>query len=702
MKNVESNNKLRNLCIARGLYCSAAALILVVAALLTGCVKEPMETCGSTDGPDDGVVVGFRPGTLTIAGSSSGSDGWNSARTKSVSEPTTRAALPPDGMVEGAFQIGDLWVDGNCGRGVEKEMTWAQATTYCENRGLRLPTYDEMAQIIQYAKANAPLPDNRKFEFWNLTWSETSYRYWTSTPRSSTPNYVWQAYMPATSYNLYAMDGWNASDGEECTARCVKLANELPPAPDPGPEVEHPDNMKTGTTFRVLVYAAGDDPQQSTPIDQNTYKVADALGNVVVTAVDEQGNATDGDTRELVLRRGAYDFYYFSPAVPANVGMPLPGTYTSLINGVDYMALVQRQIVDPSQGKRHYIPEVCFYRMASYVDIRIRPKEGEIMGTLQISDEGLQLIGLPSTGFYEIGEYPYGLFTEGRGGMMRFPGDCFDFDDDQLLLSTAMGSGRGRAVLPGYVEELRVDVTLTSDGKTQRCAAKLSNFTFEPGYRYTVDLAVSRIADKPQLDITILPWSEYDWGDMGIGGNYNVAVGSLYGGGVVYYVDDIDQTDFRVIAMDESTPLSYSYLARYVLGSAAQQWDANDGSSVQLLAKEYSENTSNGTTGNFATDFPAFSYCYEKTDGGVPKGTWYVPSVIELNLLLSSNRNLVNNAIYSSNGTVIQNKIYRSCNEYNGNTSNAWSVDFQTSGKVYGNKENASAVVRCVRKKQGK
>ncbi len=507
--------------------CLCAAAFAVAGALsLTGCVKEDAGMCGSDGGsaaPDGAVTVGWQAGRLTVAGASD-DNGWNAMGAKGVSSlsrsagASTRSGLPPAGMVDGAFQIGDLWVDGNRGKGVEKEMTWPEATQYCADLGLRLPTYDEMEQIIQHVRANSPLPDNRKFEFWNFTWDEPSYRYWTSTPRVDNPDYIWHGLIDYA-HNRWAMDGWSADDGEELSARCVNRdEGGLPPGPDPGPDVDNPDGLPVGTTFRVVVYEAGADPQSASPVDQNTYKIADADGTIVAAAVDERGNATADAARELVLRRGAYDFYYFSPAVSANTALPNPGTYTGLANGADYMALAHRETIDPSKGSKHYIPEVCFYRMGSYIDVRIRPRAGEVVGTLEVTGDGLQLWGLPASGRYEIGDYPYRLITEGRGGMVEFAASDFAAEEGTTATASTLGVGGGRAVLPGYAPELQVKVTLASDGKELKLDARLAGHNFAPGYRYVVELGVGRIADNPELDIEILPWNEYDWGDGGIGG----------------------------------------------------------------------------------------------------------------------------------------------------------------------------------------
>ena len=518
----------------------AAMLTVAGGLLLSGCSKNHAGVSGSGDSgnPDGAVSVGCRSGALTVAGPSGADDGWGTSATGARSA-STRAGVPPTGMVEGAFQIGDLWVDGNRGRSVEKPMTWAEATQYCADLGLRLPTHDEMESIISYVRSNSPLPDNRKFEYYLSNGTRHNY-YWTSTPRSADASYVWGAFLHLDRLGL---EGLNAAE-DDVSARCVKREGEeiLPPAPDPGPDVEHPDGLPVGTTFRVVVYEAGADPQSDSPVDQNTYKIADAKGTIVASAVDEFGNATDDASRELVLRRGAYDFYYFSPAVPASTSMPNPGRYTDLTNGADYMALAQREVIDPSQGPKHYIPEVCFYRMGSYIDVRISPREGEIMGTLEVTGDGLQLWGLPGSGRYEIGDYPYRLITEGSGGMVEFSPADFAAEEGTTTTVATLGTGGGRAVLPGYARDLQVKVTLTSDGKEMKLDASLAGHNFAPGYRYVVELGVGRIADNPELSIDILPWNEYDWGDDSeIGGRpFQTAVvtpeGDIPGTGGTYSV----------------------------------------------------------------------------------------------------------------------------------------------------------------------
>ena len=593
--------------------------------------------------------------------------------------------------------------------------------------------------------------------------------------------------------------GWNAagSKGGSLPSRSAKgVASSLrpagpdaatradvPPALDPGPDVDNPDDLPVGTTFRVLVYEAGADPQTDSPVAENTYKVADDQGTIVSTAVDGKGNAIDGDTREIVLRRGAYDFYYFSPAVAASTSMPNPGTYMGLTNGADYMALVQRQVIDPSQGTKHYIPEVCFYRMGSYIDVRISPREGEVMGTLTVTGEGLQLWGLPKSGRYEVGEYPYRLTVEGEGGLVEFAPARFTAEEDKTATVSTLGVRGGLAVLPGYASELTVKVTLTSDGKELKLDASLPGYVFEPGYRYVVELGVGRIADKPELDVEILPWDEYDWGGGEIGGGYlrsatvspdgdipvqgatygitlegflpssgvevrarvdgqtdplvsgkvtvsgtpveltipaNTgvertvvfeyklngtwkkiaersqtefvpAVGDLYGGGVVYWVSG---SDFRVVALNEPpSTLTWAANANYALGDGAQSETERNGAAIMTLAKNYSANHTGGASGTFATDFPAFSYCYNKTDGNVSKGTWYLPSKQELVDLRGAIGSV--ESVITANGGTAFSVDYWSATEYS-DVAGGWSVRM-SSNDVAPAFKTTSYSVRCVR-----
>lgn len=129
---------------------------------------------------------------------------------------------------------------------------------------------------------------------------------------------------------------------------------------------------------------------------------------------------------------------------------------------------------------------------------------------------------------------------------------------------------------------------------------------------------------------------EYNWNsEWTMIGNecskVNTRIGELYGGGVIYWVNPEDDNDFRVVALDMSADMTWAPSTSYVLGAGARDQNKRNGADVWKIAKQYSDDKNNGASGRFDTDFPAFSYCYEKTDGNVPQGTWYLPSLQEVN-----------------------------------------------------------------------
>ena len=174
------------------------------------------------------------------------------------------------------------------------------------------------------------------------------------------------------------------------------------------------------------------------------------------------------------------------------------------------------------------------------------------------------------------------------------------------------------------------------------------------------------------------------------------SVGELYGGGVVYWADPADASDFRVVALDQAPHyLQWAASEYYVLGSGAQDETARNGADVWKIAKSYSDNKTNGASGTFATDFPAFSYCYEMTDGGVSKGTWYLPSIQELKDLDNA-KGSVESIITDNKGTAFTAHYHRSATEHNSTHGNVW-IQYLGTGKTANSGKWLQFPVRCVR-----
>lgn len=104
------------------------------------------------------------------------------------------------------------------------------------------------------------------------------------------------------------------------------------------------------------------------------------------------------------------------------------------------------------------------------------------------------------------------------------------------------------------------------------------------------------------------------------------------GGGLVYWINPDDKSDFLII---DKGMTSAAWTGIPLPADLVEQLNDSDltGDYVQSQVKSFSDGATNGATGNFANDFPAFNHCYSLSDGDAPAGTWYLPSLNELKKL---------------------------------------------------------------------
>ena len=252
------------------------------------------------------------------------------------------------------------------------------------------------------------------------------------------------------------------------------------------------------------------------------------------------------------------------------------------------------------------------------------------------------------------------------------------------------GEGTYSCTLTGYLPSEGVEIRAISDGET---------------------LAKGRVTALDASGSLALPANmtgqirfidfEYKWKTSWVKFDSNIQrvldVGHLYGGGVVYWVNPSNAKDFRVVAMDYTTKLKWAANSNYVLGSGAQSETARNGASLWKIAKSYSDNKTGGASGNFATDFPAFAYCYNKTDGGVAKGTWYLPSLQELKEL-DAVVDKIKYPLSSNDAMNIVGVAHWAATERSGNTSYAMVERMLHLEQSYYNK-TLTNYTRCVRSK---
>ena len=257
------------------------------------------------------------------------------------------------------------------------------------------------------------------------------------------------------------------------------------------------------------------------------------------------------------------------------------------------------------------------------------------------------------------------------------------------------------ATIPGQGGTYSVTLTgfLPADGVQVRAnisrAAPVTGKVTASGTPVTLDIPANTTGGVRTVTF------EYRWNNIwtGIGDKCSqegLSVGDLYGGGVVYWVNPDNATDFRVVALDESKK-AWAANTDYVLGEGARSQTERNGAAIMTLARQYSANHNGGASGVFATDFPAFAYCYnyQGPNNTDPQGTWYLPSKLELTDLYAA-KGSVESVITANGGTAFL-LDYWSATEYS--SSYAWLVNFSDGYTDNNGFETTGYYVRCVRGK---
>jgi hypothetical protein len=171
-----------------------------------------------------------------------------------------------------------------------------------------------------------------------------------------------------------------------------------------------------------------------------------------------------------------------------------------------------------------------------------------------------------------------------------------------------------------------------------------------------------------------------------LGGSSSHYVGELYGGGVVFWVDQTGQHGLIVSMIDLSIAQAWSNVSSTSIGPAAQSdWDGLS--------------NSNAIIGQATHTDSAAKLCLDYTNVDYSTGTysdWYLPSIAELNHLWNNfyevQKTLTNNGNAST--TPLVKGFYWSSSEYN--FINAWYFNYGYGSMIYNYKTN-TYYVRAVR-----
>ena len=229
--------------------------------------------------------------------------------------------------------------------------------------------------------------------------------------------------------------------------------------------------MPANAEFSVRVYdnAGGAPAYTSDPAQSAVYKVTDAASGTTAPVGDK-----------LLLRSGAYAFNFVYPATFA----PTAGT-GDVANGTDFMALTTEETVTPDENGK-YAMEVQLKRLCSRLDIKISPKDGAMINSLEIGSNGGTLSGLSESATYTIGAEA--LEVDGTSGTYAVSKDMFTASG--TTLSTE--SGDGLVLLPVNNTTLGLKIDLVINGVPKTMAVSVKNTTLKAGYRRTLELTVDQ------------------------------------------------------------------------------------------------------------------------------------------------------------------------------------------------------------------
>lgn len=246
--------------------------------------------------------------------------------------------------------------------------------------------------------------------------------------------------------------------------------------------------MPANAEFSVRVYdnAGGTPAYTSDPAQSAVYKVTDAESGTTAPAGDK-----------LLLRSGAYAFNFVYPATFA----PTAGK-GSVANGTDFMALTTEETVAPDANGK-YAMEVQLKRLCSRLDIKISPKDGAMIKSLEIGSNGGTLSGLSESATYTIGAEA--LEASGTSGTYAVSKEMFTASG--TTLSTESGNGLVLLPVAGTTLGLKIDLVINGTAKTM--AVSVKNTTLKAGYRRTLELTVDQ-SGEAAFTIKTTKWDVED------------------------------------------------------------------------------------------------------------------------------------------------------------------------------------------------
>lgn len=281
--------------------------------------------------------------------------------------------------------------------------------------------------------------------------------------------------------------------------------------------------LPEGATLRIGAYYRGKVGEQTSPVSfsitaptfEATYMVKPG-GYLSLCEVDDAGKQIVGDTEEMVVRAGVYDFYAISPARKRIKDSDGIYKIKDIPHKEDVMTAFVRDVA-VSQSARE-VTLGTFRRKCVQVVFHVAPSAENVLPFSRLYANRLKVSKISSSGADLIVGEETGIPPTGGdvGGVAQVE---FGEDEFEPVESDTKNIGLNKTkgiLLPKNAEPFEVEIEVQRDDEQATLKATIDkSISFDEGKRYVFTLEVKN--NESQLQMKVLDWNTISLIDSNVG-----------------------------------------------------------------------------------------------------------------------------------------------------------------------------------------
>lgn len=284
--------------------------------------------------------------------------------------------------------------------------------------------------------------------------------------------------------------------------------------------------LAVGSTIRIAAYRVGESAEAVVPAGlsvvapttEATYVVG-SDGSLQPCWVDGNGKQIPGESSDMTVVAGVYDFYAVSPARPFTE-VSGKRQITGIPHQEDVMTAFVRDIPVSQSSRRVALGD--FHRKCTQVLFEVAPTKNNIVPISSLCGTRLELTGVSAAGASLIvGENEKILPSGGdqtEAGKLSTTNFVTLADPENPDEPSKLGLNRATTILlPKNGEPFQVAVTVARNGIAVTLKATIAkSIVFEEGKQYVFTLEVEN--DRSLLRLSVFDWSPFGLTDTNVGG----------------------------------------------------------------------------------------------------------------------------------------------------------------------------------------